>query len=127
VVAFKAFQALLITNIGKIAENRGTRINVGIVLDVSLLVHQPLWSRRTAAVSCFASRRPSIYSLASARTSLLGAKFSRRRVASASRTCFSRSARRATSEDLGEVVIVLINLLPACHYFAPPSPGRLWL
>jgi len=60
VVAFKAFQALLITNIGKIAENRGARINVGIVLDVSLLVHQPLWSRRTAAVSCFASRRPSI-------------------------------------------------------------------
>ena len=34
-VAFKAFQALLITNIGKIVENRGTRINVGIVLNVS--------------------------------------------------------------------------------------------
>jgi hypothetical protein len=60
----------------KIAENRGTRINVGIVLDVSLLVHRLLWSRRTAAVSCFASKRPSMYSLASARTSLLGAKSS---------------------------------------------------
>jgi len=104
VVAFKAFQALLITNIGKIAENRGARINVGIVLDVSLLVHQPLWSRRTAAVSCFASRRPSIYSLASARTSLLGGKSSRPSVASAPRTCFSHCAHRAASEDLGEVV-----------------------
>ena len=85
-VAFKAFEALLITNVRKIPENRGTRINVGIILDASLLVHRPLWSRRTASVSCCTSRRPSTYSFASARTSLLGAKSSRRSVASASRT-----------------------------------------
>src|SRR6267143_5368768 len=63
-----------------------------------------------------------MYSLASASASLLGAKSSRRGVARASRTFFSRWARRAGSEALGEVVVVLMNILPEYLYFTPASP-----
>src|SRR5438094_2327892 len=63
-----------------------------------------------------------MYSLASARTSLVGAKSSRRSVARASRAYFSRCARRAASEALGEAVVMLTKILP--HYsilLQPPT------
>jgi hypothetical protein len=56
--------------------NGSPRINVRIVLDVTFLVHRRPYRRRTAVVSSFASKRPSMYSLDSARTSLVGAKSS---------------------------------------------------
>src|SRR5260370_17300119 len=111
-VALKPIQALRIAKFGKIAENGGAGINVWIVLDVIFLVHRRPYSRRTAVVSSFASRRPSIYLLASARTSLVGAKSSRRSVARASRPYFSRCARPAASEPLGEAVLMLTQIPP---------------
>src|SRR5260370_9138693 len=50
-----------------------------------------------------------MYSFASATTSLLGAKSSRRSVASTSRTLLSRLAREEASRRLGGTVVVLIR------------------
>jgi hypothetical protein len=50
-----------------------------------------------------------MYSLASLTTSLLGAKFSRRSVASTSRTLLSRLALEEASRRLGGAVVVFIN------------------
>jgi len=68
-----------------------------------------------------------MYSFASATTSLLGAKSSRRSVASTSRTLLSRLAREEASRRLGGTVVVLIRVLSEYPYFTPdlvPKHGR---
>jgi hypothetical protein len=61
------------------------------------------------------------YSLASVTTSLLGAKFSRRSVASTARTLLSRLAREEASRRLGGAVVVFIRVLSEAH-----RVGYLW-
>src|SRR5258708_27805967 len=64
-----------------------------------------------------------MYSFASATTSLLGTKFSRRSVARTSCTFLSRLAREEASRRLGGAVVVVIRDLSEYLYFTPGGPS----